>query len=120
VRISANAFDLLGVTPAAGRLLNERDDRPDAPPVVVLSHRLWQQRYGGALEIVGKTARINGEAFVIAGVLPPQFPLPLRDIDIMTPLVPDRDPLRHLRNSVNFLRVFGRLRPGADAGQAQR
>jgi putative ABC transport system permease protein len=119
-RISANAFDLLGVTPAAGRLLNERDDRPDAPPVVVLSHRLWQQRYGGALEIVGKTARINGEAFVIAGVLPPQFPLPLRDIDIMTPLVPDRDPLRHLRNSVNFLRVFGRLRPGADAGQAQR
>ena len=46
-RISANAFDLLGVRPAAGRLLRESDDRPDAPKVVVLSYQLWQRRFSG-------------------------------------------------------------------------
>ena len=73
-RMSANAFEVLGVTPAAGRLLNESDDRPDAPPVVVLSHRLWQRQYGGSADVVGKTVRINGESFVIVGVLPAAVP----------------------------------------------
>ena len=118
-RMSANAFDVLGVSPAAGRLLNDSDDRPDAPQVVLLSHRLWQRQYGGATDTVGKTVRINGQSFVIVGVLPAQFPLPLRDVDVVTPLVPDRDPLRHVRSSVNFLRVFGRLNANADRRQAQ-
>ena len=76
--------------------------------MVVLSYRLWQRQFGGAADAVGKTVRINGESFVIVGVLPAQFPLPLRDIDVVTPLAPDRDPLRHVRSSVNFLQV---LRP---------
>ena len=118
-RMSGNAFDLLGVKPAAGRLLHESDDRADAPPVVVLSHRLWQRRYGGDADVLGRTARINGESFVVVGVLPEPFPLPLRDLDVVTALAPDRDPLRHLRNSVNFLRLVGRLSPGVDAAQAQ-
>ena len=118
-RMSANAFDVLGISPAAGRLLNESDDRPDAPLVVILSYRLWQRQYGGAADTVGRTVRVNGQSFVIAGVLPAQFPLPLQDIDVVTPLAPDRDPLRNIRNSVNFLRFFGRLKPGADADQAQ-
>ena len=78
-RMSANAFDVLGVSPAAGRLLVDSDDRADAPRVVVLSHRLWQRQFGGAADIVGKTVRINAESFVIVGVLPARFPLPLRD-----------------------------------------
>jgi putative ABC transport system permease protein len=118
-RMSANAFDVLGVSPAAGRVLNESDDRPDAPHVVLLSFRLWQRQFGGSVDAVGRTVRINGESFVVAGVLPAQFPLPLRDVDVVTALAPDRDPLRHVRNSVNFLRVFGRVTPGADATQAQ-
>jgi len=118
-RMSADAFAVLGVSPAAGRLLNTSDDRADAPPVVVLSYRLWQRQFGGAADTVGRTVRINGESFAIVGVLPAQFPLPLRDIDVVTPLAPDRDPLRHVRNSVNFLRVFGRLDSRMDASQAQ-
>ena len=118
-RMSGNAMQVLGVTAAAGRLLNDDDDRADAPLVAMLSHRLWQQRYGGDANIVGTTARINGEPFVIVGVLPAEFPLPLRDIDVVAPLAPDRDPLRHLRNSVNFLRVFGRLHASADVSQAR-
>ena len=117
-RMSANAFDVLGVMPAAGRLLNDSDDRADAPRVVLLSYRLWQRRYGGLPDAVGSSVRINSESFTIVGVLPSQFPLPLRDLDVVTPLVPERDPLRHVRNSVNFLRVIRQARPGrgCDAG----
>jgi putative ABC transport system permease protein len=118
-RMSANAFDVLGVSAAAGRLLNDSDDRADAPLVVVISHRLWERQFGGNADVVGKTARINGESYLIVGVLPRQFPIPLLDIDAVAALTPDRDPLRHVRNSVNFLRVFGRLNPGISANQAQ-
>jgi putative ABC transport system permease protein len=118
-RLSGNALDVLGVVAAAGRLLRASDDRTDAPPVAMISYRLWQQRYGGGAEVVGRTARINGESFVIVGVLPAEFPLPLKDIDVVVPLAPDRDPLRHVRNSVNFLRVFGRLHAATDADQAE-
>ena len=118
-RMSSNAFDVLGVSPAAGRLLTDHDDRADAAPVVVLSYRLWLRKYGGAPGIIGTIARINGQPFVIVGVLPAHFPLPLRDVDLVTALAPDRDPLRHKRNSVNFLRLFGRLMPSAEAAQSQ-
>ena len=119
-RMSANAFDVLGVSPVVGRLLRESDDGVDAPPVAVLSYRLWQRRFGGAADVVDRSVRINGESFVVVGVLPPQFPLPLRDIDVVVPLVPDRDPNRHVRTSVNFLRLVGRLQPGVTAEQAQQ
>jgi putative ABC transport system permease protein len=118
-RLSANAFDVLGVSPAAGRLLNETDDHPGAARVVVLSYRLWQRRFGGATEAIGATVRINGGPYTIVGVMPPHFPLPLLDIDMATALQPDGDPLRHLRNSVNFLRFIGRLRGGTTREQAQ-
>jgi putative ABC transport system permease protein len=118
-RISAGAFDVLGVTPVAGRLLHETDDRPDASKVAVLSYRLWQRRFSGAAGAVGKTVRLNGETFMIAGVLPSHFPFPLRDVDVFIPLAPDRDPDRYVRNSANSLRFFGRLSPGVSSGQAQ-
>ncbi len=68
---------------------------------------------------MGKSLRINGESIMAVGILPAQFPLPLRDVDVIIPLAPDRDPLRYNRHSVNFLRFFGRLSPGATQSQAQ-
>jgi predicted permease len=118
-RMSANAFEVLGVSAAAGRLLQESDDHPDAPKVAVLSYRLWQREFGGAVSIVGRKIRLNGESFAVVGILPPQFPLPLRDIDVVVPLVPDLDPFRHARNSTNFLLLFGRLNAGMSSEQAQ-
>jgi putative ABC transport system permease protein len=118
-RMSADAFEVLGVSPAAGRLLRESDDGPDAPPVAVVSYRLWQRQLGGAAGAVGRSVRINAESYVIVGVLPRHFPFPLRDVDVVVPLAPDRDPLRHVRTSVNFLRFIGRASPGASREQVQ-
>ncbi len=119
-RMSAGSFGILGVSPAAGRLLQDADDRPGAPHVAVVSYRLWRRQLGGAEDAVGRRVRINGESVEIVGVLPAQFPLPLRDVDVVIPLVPDGDPTRHLRNSANTLRVFGRLAPGVTSEQAQQ
>lgn len=119
-RLSANAFAVLGVQPAAGRLFTDADDRADAPAVVVISHRLWQQRFGGAADVVGRQLRVNGLPVHVAGVLPRHFPLPLQNIDMFKPLSPDRDPLRQIRSSTSFLRFFGRLAPGVDALEAQQ
>ncbi len=118
-RMSANVFDVLGVVPTTGRLLRDSDDRADAAPVAVVSYRLWQRLFGGAPEAIGRSVRINGESYVLAGVLPRQFPLPLRDVDVVVPLVPDRDPYRHARSSTNFLRFIGRLKPGVSSEEAQ-
>jgi putative ABC transport system permease protein len=118
-RVSANLFDVLGVAPIAGRLLSDNDDRPDAPKVVVLSYQLWKRRFSGTPGIVGSTLRLNGESFLVAGVLPRHFPLPLRDVEVFVPLVPDRDPYRYLRSSTNFLRFIGRINVGAGREQAQ-
>ena len=69
-RLSANAFDVLGISAAAGRLLVEADDRAEASQVAVVSYRLWQRQFGGARDAIGKSVRINGEPFEIVGVLP--------------------------------------------------
>jgi predicted permease len=118
-RVSANIFDVLGVTPAAGRLLNDSDDRPEAPKVVVLSYQLWQRRFSGASGMVGSSLQLNGQSYQVAGVLPRHFPLLLRDVELFVPLVPDRDPFRYVRRSTNFLRFIGRLQSGIAREQAQ-
>ena len=71
--VSGNFFDVLGLTPLAGRLLSPRDDRPDAPEgsaVAVLSHRFWQREFGGSADALGQTIRIDAVPFTIVGVAP--------------------------------------------------
>lgn len=72
--VTANYLSELGAVPALGRLLDgARDDRPDADPVVVLKYSLWQTRFGADPGIAGRTVRINGRPFTVAGVLPESF-----------------------------------------------
>jgi predicted permease len=71
---TGNFFDVLGVHPAAGRFfLPEEDRTPGSHPVVVLNHRLWQRRFGGRADIVGRTIRLNTIDFTIVGVAPAGF-----------------------------------------------
>src|SRR5262249_21096230 len=118
VRMSANAFIILGVRPLIGRTLIADDDKNGAEAVVLLSYGLWSRRYVKNPDVVGRSVNVNGESRRIIGVLPSNFVLPNLDTDIVAPLKPESDPRRNARNSVNFLRMVGRLKPRVTAEQA--
>ena len=117
-RLSANIFEILGVQPLLGRVLNAADDHPGAPAVALIGHGLWERRYGKQNTIIGTNVTLNGEPRVIVGVLPRDFVLPNYDTDVVIPLQPESDPRRGVRTSVNFLRLVGRIKPGVPVEQA--
>lgn len=119
LRLSANAFQMLGVEAAVGRTLLPPDDTPGQENVVVLGHGLWQRRFGADPQLVGKTLTLNGTAYTVVGVLPPHFFFPVREAELAIPLAPDADPWRGVRTSVNFLRAVARLKAGVTREQAQ-
>ena len=118
VRMSANAFTILGLRPSIGRTLITADDKNGAEPVVLLSYGLWSRRYAKNPDVVGRSVNVNGESRRIIGVLPSSFALPNLDTDVVVPLQPESDPRRNARNSVNFLRMVGRLKPYVTPQQA--
>ena len=118
VRMSANAMQMLGVEAAAGRTLMPEDDNPKNSRVVMLSYGLWQRRFGGTREVLGKTLTLNGDPYIVVGVLPSSFVIPNAETEILVPLRMDQDPRRTERGS-NFLRVIARLKPGITPAQAE-
>ena len=118
VRISANAFGILGLQPFLGRTLIDADDRTGAPAVAMISYGLWSRRYANDPRVVGRSVNLNGEAREIVGVLPRNFALPNLDTDVVVPLQPEADPRRNARNSVSFLRFCGRLKAHVSPQQA--
>jgi predicted permease len=119
VRVSANLFETLGVNAAVGRTLEREDDRPGAPGVVVMTHGLWQRRFGGDTSLVGQPLELNGASYTLVGILPPNFFFPIPEAELAVPLVPDADPWRQNRNTVNFLRLVGRTRQGVPSERAE-
>ena len=71
--VSGNYFTVLGVNAMQGRVLTNEDDSPAAPPAAVISNGYWQQKLNSDPQIVGKSILLNGTAFTIVGVMPPQF-----------------------------------------------
>jgi predicted permease len=118
VRMSASAFAMLGVRPLLGRNLIAEDDRNGARRVVVISYGLWSRRYARDRAVIGRPVNLNGETCEIVGVLPASFALPNLDTEVVVPLQPDSDPRRNVRNSVNFLRMVGRLKANVTTQQA--
>ncbi|MEZ5395223.1 MAG: ABC transporter permease [Bryobacterales bacterium] len=123
-RITASLMPLLGVTPEVGRGFRPEDEQPGAPAVVMVSERLWRTRYGANPGIVGRTVRLNDEAFTVIGVMPGRYygygPI-LAFHDYWVPLVFSPDaPGRYLdRDARNdSVTVYARLRPGFEARAA--
>ena len=119
VRVSANLFTLLGVEASLGRTLVPDDDRSGAARVVVLTDGLWRRRFGGDPAVVGRTVRLDEQAYTIVGVLPPRFFFGIRDAELAAPLAPDLHPLRAVRASLSFLRVVARLKPAVTRAGAE-
>src|SRR5213593_2090845 len=74
--VTAGFFETLGVTPLLGRTLAADEEAPGGPPVALISHGLWQRRFGGDPALLGKAISINGERRTVIGVLPPDFDFP--------------------------------------------
>jgi predicted permease len=125
--VSGNYFSALGVQPAVGRLLSDEDDKPGAPPVVVLSHRYWHKRFSADPAAVGKQINLNNVPFTIIGVSAEGFDGTMgvgttQDVTISLALEPQiyPDPKRsRTSGNVWWLRVMGRLKPGITREQAQ-
>ena len=85
-RVSANTFSLIGQKPVAGRDFLPADEQPGAAPVAILSYKVWENRYGKDLSVVGRTVRIDEEPTTIIGVMPARLDFP-RETEVWKPLV---------------------------------
>jgi putative ABC transport system permease protein len=85
-RVTASLFPLLGVEPELGRAFRFEEDRPGRTNVVLLSHALWQRRFGGDPGIAGKTVRLRDQPYTVVGVLPPAFAVMETGVDLFVPL----------------------------------
>src|SRR5687768_1345322 len=107
--VTANAFGLLGHQPTLGRGFTPHDERRGAERVVVLGHRLWQNRYGGDRNVLGQTIRVNGEPATVVGVMPEMMQFPNNaELWIAFSPTPEQE-----QRDTRELRAFGRLREGA-------
>ncbi|HYL18484.1 MAG TPA: ABC transporter permease, partial [Burkholderiales bacterium] len=112
-RVSANFLSILGVEPLLGRSFTKEEDTPAGPPVAIISTNLWQRRFGGDAQILGKTINVAGFAHTVVGVLPSDFTFPFAEVDVWLP-----QPARDVNQSSPLLRAFGRLAPGVSLEQA--
>jgi putative ABC transport system permease protein len=115
--VSAGAFRSIGETPRIGRDFRDEDDRPGAPAVVIIGSGLWTSRYGSDPSIVGRTILVGARPATVIGVMPDRFKFP-NNADLWLPLV-SMPGLSDQPRDARTLTVFGRLRDGVTAGQAQ-
>ncbi len=107
--VSANAFGLVDQRPILGRDFASSDERAGAPPVVILSHRLWRVRYGEDPAIVGRIVHVNGTPTTVIGVMPEGFTFPSASA-LWAPLVPDAKLLE--RDARGIFMIAGQLADG--------
>ncbi len=109
-------FPLLGIEPFIGRWFGESEDKPGGPLVAMISHGLWQRRFGADLDIIGTPVGFDGTPYTVVGVMPPEFDFPVPATDAWIPLY--QGPTTSSRGTRN-LRTFGRLKPGLGIEAAQ-
>ena len=114
--VTAGFFDALGIQPRYGRVFNESDEETTDPDVVILSHHLWQDRFGGDPNVIGKSISLDGKSRTVIGVLSTDIPV-LTEADLWFPAPYLNQGMQTHRS--HFLRPIGLLRPGVTISQAQ-
>lgn len=126
-RVSANTFRMLGVTPVIGRTFDAGDETPGRNPVAVLTHSIWQRRFGMQTSVLGKTIHLDGRPHTIIGILPAGITFPSSsELNPIRRAFPKPEIFRPLAFSPGQLlspgnfdyQVIVRLKPGRDARQA--
>ena len=122
-RVSAELISTLGTVPALGRDFSRADETTGSDAIIV-SHRLWQERFDGAADVVGRSIVVEGRPYTVAGVMPAGFTLPYdsfirltEPVDLYLPLALDAAEAQIRR--FHSLRLIGRLKPAATLSQAQ-
>jgi predicted permease len=122
LRAAYDLFPLLGLTPAIGRGFAADEDRPGGADVVLLSHGLWQRRFGGAPDVIGRSINLDGRPHTVIGVMPrtaSQFPM--NQVALWTPRPQDVSFLvrEQIEGGGFFFQVIGRLKPGTTLAAAR-
>jgi putative ABC transport system permease protein len=115
-RVTGNFFDVLGRKPSLGRAFSNEELQLGSHRVVILSSGVWQRRFGGSPDALGKTLNLNGETFTVVGVMPPDFKFPGR-AELWVPLAMDQR--NWTQRGGHYLQGIGRLKPGVAAEAAQ-
>jgi putative ABC transport system permease protein len=118
VGVGADLLPLLGVHPLRGRLFSAADERPGAPGTLVIAHGTWQRVFGGDPDVVGRTIRLDDEAYTVIAVAPPDFAFPSPRTEFWAPIRLSDDDLADRDN--NFFKVVGRLAPGVSLAAATK
>src|SRR5687768_312447 len=116
-RVTGNYFDVFGVAPALGRGFSLDNEKTGNDQVTVLSHALWQKRFGGDPQIVNKTIILDSKPTQVIGVMPAHFKVP-QMAELWVPMNFDSDPEMKMRQA-HFFRPVGRLKAGVTLVQAQ-
>jgi putative ABC transport system permease protein len=120
---SANLFRLLGNEAAIGRTFTDEDAEPGKDNVTVISHGLWQRRFGGAHDVVGKTLTLNGESITILGVMPEDFRWFIKENSLVGKpaelWLPIKFDERYRNSGGRFISAAARLKDGVSVEQAQ-
>ena len=112
-RVTREFFPLFGAVPVLGRVFSEEEDRPGGGRLVVLSHGLWQRRFGGDPNLLGKPLYLGGEPYTVIGVIGPNFE-PDPPADVWMPLQIDPNST----DQAHYLRAAARLKPGVSLAAA--
>jgi predicted permease len=114
--MTASGFRLTRTPPLLGRYFDEDDERPGAPPVVVIGHAMWRNRFGGQADVVGQTLQLGATPHTVIGVMPEGYAFPINN-RLWTPL--KLNPSEFERGKAPAIDVFGRLAPGATIDEAR-
>src|SRR5262245_55562864 len=115
-RVTVNFFATFGAQPMLGRAFDNEEGFVNGPRAVVLSHRLWQRRYGGDPQIVGRTLKTADGAITVIGVMPPDFKFPSY-AQVWWPVAHDSGEMKF--RAAPYFRAIGRIRKGETIESAQ-
>jgi putative ABC transport system permease protein len=120
-RMSAGVLDVLKIYPAAGRNFLPEEDKAGAPHVVILSHNLWKNQFGGAPDVVGRAITLDALSYTVVGIMPAGFNFPGGQIDAWIPRVSEPSFLNRdaVERGAGYLNLVARLKPGITRQQAR-
>ena len=116
-QFSSGFLGTLGVKPILGREFSPEEDKRGGAPVVIISNRLWRNRFAGSTEAIGKPTTLDGVAYTIVGVLPSEFRLIGDEADVYTPLG-QGDPIIYGDRTIHSILCIARLKPGVTLAQS--